>query len=190
MLTHLIQILAKRSVGKADGVSDADITIAFSHHMIHSEDAYMLSYNATLAGGLDSIVRIATPNTRKWSHFEWSIQSSAAFTAYLRRDYTGAHVGGNVLTPINRNDNSNNTSGLTICHTPNGATNGDIIWQDASGADGQPVSSRPGNSTSRGELILKQNTVYLFHLDGENDDICTFNFSWYEHENAGPRHEH
>jgi hypothetical protein len=107
------------------------------------------------------------------------VVADAGFDIKLYEDYTG--TGGTALTPINRNRNSDNATGLVITHTPTGGADGSVIWQDAPGAAGNPSQSAPGTSQGRGELILKQNTIYLFRVDGANDDIITYNFDWYEH---------
>ena len=164
-----------------DTITNAQLGVDYAHHEIHGGSGYMLSYNVTLAGGLDSFVIITTPDTAKWAHFLWSVVSDAVMTAYLYETYTGS--GGTGLTARNRNRNSTNTSGLTIAHTPTGAADGTIIWQDTAGTAGHPASSSGGSVATRGELILKQNKVYLFRLDGADDDIVTWNFDWYEHTN-------
>lgn len=161
-----------------DQSTHALLTLEYPHHEIHGGSGYMISYNVTLAGGLGSFVFITTPNTTKWAHFIWSISVSAAFDAYLYETYTGS--GGTGLTLRNRNRNSANTSGLTITHTPIGAADGTIIWQDSAGSSGF-LSSAPGTSNARAEVILKQNEKYLFRVDGANGDIVTYNFDWYEH---------
>ena len=175
----ILQQILTRMLARQDPLSGADITIDTVHAKIHNGDAFMWSYNVTLAGGLDSFVRIETPNTPDIFHIEWSIVATAGVTAIFREDYTGAHVSGNVLTPVNRNRNSTKTSMLTVCHTPNGGADGDILWQDFAGVAGVPVSAKPGNTSSRAEFPLRQGGVYLMSVAGTNDDIVTYNFDGY-----------
>ena len=160
-------------------------TIEYEHHEIHGGSSYTLSRPLTLPVANDDEIRIATPNTTKWAHMIFSAVSDAAVTVSLYESTALTHVGGNVLTPINRNRNSTNTSGLTICHTPGGAGDGNLLYSSTAGAGGNPAQSAPGAITGRFEFILKQNTAYLLRIAGASGDVVSINLEWYEHTDKG-----
>lgn len=170
---------------RVDSATHVLSVIDYEHHEIHSGDAYTLSIPVTIPAANDYEIRIAQPDTTKWAHILFSIVSDAAVTASLYETTTLTHVAGNVLTPINRNRNSTNTSGLTLCHTPAGAGDGSLIYSATAGVAGTPAQSAPGSVTGRFEFILKQNTAYLLRAAGVSGDVITINLEWYEHTNKG-----
>ena len=84
------------------------------------------------------------------------IDVALASTAELWIGTTKTHESGNVITPVNRDFNSNNTSGLTICHTPGGSQAGtaNLIQYIGASASGGRVAVG-GSIGSRGEFIFK-----------------------------------
>ena len=182
-------------IGKKDSLTHAEVridaathalnTIEYEHHEIHGGSSYTLSRPLTLPVANDDEIRIATPNTTKWAHMIFSAVSDAAVTVSLYETTTLTHVVGNVLTPINRNRNSTNTSGLTICHTPGGAGDGNLLYSSTAGAGGNPAQSAPGVIGGRFEFILKQNTAYLLRIAGASGDVVSINLEWYEHTDKG-----
>jgi len=152
--------------------------IDYPHHEIHGGNGYSLSYPITIPAANEVEIRIATPDTTKWAHMVWSFTNDSDFTVDVYETTTKTDVVGNRLTPINANRNSANTSGLTICHTPAGAGDGNLIWSYAGGANKQ-VTTEEG----RHEFILKQNTAYLINLSGAQNDVAHLVFDWYEHTN-------
>ena len=157
-------------------------TIEYEHHEIHAGSAYTLSRPVTLPVANDDELRIAQPNTTKWAHIIFSVVSDAAVTVSLYEGTALVYEAANILTPINRNRNSTNTSGLSICHTPSGVgADGSLIYSTTAGVAGNPASSAPGAVAARFEFILKQNTAYLLRIAGASGDVLTTNLEWYEH---------
>ena len=171
---------AEHDVSGVDAVTFARTTIDYPHHEIHGGDHYYMEGFTTLALNAHLYVKLVTPNTAKWSHFLWEIQSSGILTTYLYEGVSGGMAGGTGVTPLNNDRNSTNASGLTI-------TSGVAVATDL----GTTVSSakwgtrQTGSSQKRDdEIILKQNKTYLRDfLSGENSNVVSFKASWYEHTN-------
>ncbi len=161
-----------------DAASGALLVIDTVHEKIHNNIHYDLSYSAVIGGGLPAEVRFATPDTTRWSHLVWSFTSDDAYTITVSEVTTKTHEAGNVLLPLNSNRNSNNTSGMTWCHTPGGAGAGNTIFSFSGGAN-KTVTTAIG----RFERILKQNTAYLASIVGANTDVVHMTFDWYERVN-------
>jgi hypothetical protein len=88
-------------------------------------------------------------------------------------------VGGTSVTPINNNRNSTNTSSLTIVKDPTSITDGTRIAGFLAGANRQS-----GFNNREREVILKQNTTYLFRFTSlANNNAVSFCGEWYEHTN-------
>jgi hypothetical protein len=174
-------------VPTADLVTHAINVVDYPHHEIHSGSAYLVVYSA-LADDTDVIeVRIETPNTAKWAHMVITIDAALAATATLWHPTTKTHVGGNALTAMNRNHNSTNSSGLTICHTPAGSQAGAGNLVQYLGAATTSGRADTGGATgSRGEFILKQNDDYLINMTSRADsNAMTITLDWYEHTSKG-----
>ena len=121
-----------------------------------------------------------------------SITTSLTTQAWLYEATTLQHVVANAITPVNRDRNSSNTSGMTVCHTPLGnssSSSGDavevILATQAWGTPGKGTSPGFGGS-ARGsaEWILKQNTAYLLEvISAAASNIVSIELDWYEHVN-------
>jgi hypothetical protein len=88
-------------------------------------------------------------------------------------------VGWTAVVPLNSNRNSINTSNLTILKDPISITTWTkIVWFLA-------WANRSSWAVSReNELILKQNTIYLFRFTSlANSNAISFCGEWYEHTN-------
>lgn len=158
-------------------------TIAYEHHEIHDGSAYFAVYSA-LANDTNAIeVRIETPDTTKWAHMVIEIDAALAATAQMWFPTTKTDVVGNRITPMNRNHNSTNTSGLTICHTPGGSQAGTANLTQYMGA--ASVSGRVaegGGASSRHEFVLDQANDYLITVTSRADgNALSIILDWYEH---------
>ena len=177
----------KDVVPTADASTNAINTITYTHHEIHAGSAYYAIYSALKdTAGLISI-RIATPNTTKWAHMVFDIEASLAATAQMWFPTTKTHEAGNAIVPMNRNHNSTNTSGLTICHTPGGTQTGTAQLTKYFGATatGGRVAGG-GGASSRHEFILKQNSSYYILLTSRADgNAMSITIDWYEHTAKG-----
>jgi len=168
-----------------DGVSTAVRTITYPHHEIHDGNSYFAVYSA-LANDTGVIeVRIQTANTTKWAHMTIDIDAALAATAQLWYPTTKTDEVGNRITPMNRDHNSSNTSGLTICHTPAGSQAGTAnLTQYIGSATSKGKSTVGGDTGSRHEFILDQNNDYLIRLTSRADlNALSIILDWYEHTN-------
>ena len=161
-----------------DASTLAQLYIEYAHHEVHEGDHFELGgyVDVGLNGTLEIIV--TTPNTTKWAHMLWVVDVTQSTILDIYRSPTTI-AGGTTLTPQNNNDNSSNTSGLTILQDP-----------ASIGGDGTllPISHKIGANRTSGssvrdrELILKQNTAYLFRAtSGAASNTINFTMSWYEH---------
>jgi len=166
-----------------DGVANAIQTIDYEHHETHDGNAYFAVRSGTVDTGGTVEVRIQTPDTTKWAHMVIAIDAAIAATAEMFKPTTKTDVVGNRITPMNRNHNSANTSGLTICHTPAGAESGTAVLTQYLGAaaTGGRVAVG-GGAGSRGEFILDQNSSYLIRVTSRADgNSLSIILDWYEH---------
>ena len=155
-------------------------SVEYEHHEIHSGSHYNLC-DYVLGQGLNDTIEfvVTTPNTTKWGHLTFSVFSSTGAIIDTFEGTTGV-VGGTTLTPRNNNRNSVNTSAMTVIQDPAS------IVDDGNDAGGYLAgANRSAGFVSRdNEVILKQNTTYLFRITSlaasNNISWC---FEWYEHTN-------
>ena len=166
-----------------DKATNQLMTVDYEHHEIHGGSAYFVVYSALKSDTGLIEVRIQTPNTKTWAHMVIAIDAALAATAQLWKGTTKTDVSGNRITPMNRNHNSSNTSGLTICHTPAGAEGGTAALTQYMGAASTNGRVNTGGGTgNRGEFILQQNQSYLIRVTSRADNnALSIILDWYEH---------
>jgi hypothetical protein len=166
-----------------DGITNAVRTIDYGHHESHGGSAYWAYRTATLGNAEVSGIGLTTPNTTKWSHLLLRVDLSAAATFDVLEDVT-SFSGGAAFTPLNFNRNSSNVSGNTIIVGHTGSdlitpTGGTSIWNENLGTRGQQTSR-----SNASELILKQNSKYLFRITNSTaSNNTSILLTWYEHTN-------
>lgn len=120
---------------------------------------------------------LTTPNTAKWTHMNLDFASTLGAKLEIYEGSTNV-VGGTTVTPVNNNRNSNNTSVLTIVKDPVSITAGTRIAGYLAGAN-----RTSGVQERDRELVLKQNTTYLFRFTSlANSNAISFCWEWYEYE--------
>ena len=168
-----------------DSATWAQTGIDYAHHEIHDGSAYFVTYSALKADTEFIELRVQAPDNAKWAHMVIGIKGALAGTTELWRATTKTHVGANAIVPLNRNFNSNNTSGLTICHTPAGTQTGAarlLEYYGASATGGRVAVG--GNTGGRDEFILKQAEAILIKNTSRADgNALMIDLSWYEHTN-------
>lgn len=166
------------SQGAIDPVTWAACSIDYNHKEIHNGDHYFLADVLTgVASGANTDFRLVTPNTTKWAHMLFTITASAGATITI---YEAATLsGGTAATARNNNRNSSNTSGLTITSGPTVTATGTKLGAFVAGG------IREAGMISRDfEIILKQNTTYLFRITSlGNSNTISYAAEWYEHTN-------
>lgn len=150
------------------------------HKEIHEGSTFQVHDSNTIGSGSSQDYLITTPNTAKWAHMTLIADGTAVTSFFL---YEGADRTGTALqTAVNQNRNSA-TAATTTIHkgTSAGTTDGTLIYTYASGTSAG--NSRTGANTNHDEeIILKQNTKYIFRItSATNGNLCNAEFSWYEH---------
>jgi len=160
-------------------------TIEYEHHEIHSGSHYFIGRASSLALSAVIDVQVQTANTTKWPHLTFQLQC-AAETAWWIYENVSFTLTGSTLTPYNNNRNSANTSGtifyqianasVALANADTNITGSTLLIQGVIG-DG-----REGGQDERSkELILKQNTKYLFRAESLSAGQVGYNIEWYEH---------
>ena len=168
-----------------DSATGAIETVDYSHHEVHSGGHYFIEgwIEHDITDTLEWVV--TTPDTTKWAHMDFRISGTDITTIDI---YEGSSnvVNGTPITALNSNRNSANTSVLTILRDPSSITDGVLIGGFKFGSSGGGNKASVGGSATRDdEMILKQNTTYLWRItSGADDNYISFRGNWYEHTNV------
>jgi hypothetical protein len=172
-----------------DAATLAQTTVDYEHHEIHGGSHYFIAGYTTLDSAATDFIDfgVVTPDTTKWAHmvFEISSVGQVEFTIYEKASLFSASDG-TAVTAYNNDRNSANTTGLTIVSNPSSftAAASDAIFQQLLGKDGNVAQVQGGNSERNKEIILKQNTDYVFRIDsGTAGNVINYVAEWYEHTN-------
>ena len=166
-----------------DPKTNALKNVNYEHSEIHAGEHYFVSGHEIEASAATIKFVVTTPNTTKWLHMTFSIDATEKVTLDVYEGTSGV-TGGAAVTPANNNRNSANTSGATIVKDPASITvEGTLLDSYASGSTGP--FGQIGNVSRDKELVLKQNTSYLFKItSGAAGNDISYNGSWYEHTNS------
>jgi hypothetical protein len=171
---------------KVDSSTGALEVIDYSHHEIHGGSHYYIGGHTDLDNGSTIEWTVTTPDSTKWAHMTFSISGSDVVTVDVYEN-TADIVGGTAVTPINNNRNSSKTSILTVKVNPTSVTAGDLIDGFKFGSSGGGNAASIGGGESReNELVLKQNTSYLWRVvSGADGNFISYHAGWYEHTSIG-----
>lgn len=169
---------------RVDDTTRALMIMDYDHHELHEGSHFTWSdVQLDIDTGENWDLVVTTPNTTKWAHvlFNFDVENQTQFTIFEGATSTG----GTAVTEINSNRNSATVSTTTLINEPTVTGYGTEIFQMVAGGGSTPAAASPGNGRRGSEFILKQNTVYLFQLQGlaDNND-CSMTVEWYEHTNA------
>jgi hypothetical protein len=166
---------------KIDQTTSGKSQLEYEHFKVHTGDSWVVTYNASTNDAATLDRYIITPNTTRWPHVFWDVVGQGLTTISL---YEGASGTYNAVTAYNRNRNSALVN-TTVIGNPSGAvTAGTLIWTWQSGTTGPGPARSTGATRETGELVLKQNTQYLFRCtSGVNNNIISVDLTWYEHTN-------
>lgn len=177
------------SIFPLDKATLAMTTIEYDHHEIHSGSHYFMAGTVTLDSATSDFTDfcVITPDTTKWAHMTFALDAVGQFSFAVYEDAV-FDTDGAAATAFNNNRNSANTSGLEIT---TGASNVSIVSSDGVTAIFGPVTyGKDGNVTQvtggvlgRGrEIVLKQNTKYIFRIDSATAaNAINYYAEWYEH---------
>ena len=92
---------------RADASTHALESIEYAHHVLHDGNHYFLEGHTSLGIAGTLYVKLVTPNTARWGHLFWQMNSSGILTTTLDEDATGGMAGGlrEVIHANNRNVN-------------------------------------------------------------------------------------
>lgn len=169
-------------MSRADSSTLADIVIDYEHHEIHSNSHFFNEDNAELDNLITLNIGMRTADTRKWVNLVWEILSQGIITFQV---FEAANItwDGTDLTAYNNNRNSLDTSNLVeFQRNPTVVSPGTLLSEAIIGDSTNPNQGIPGGGQRNREIILRQNTSYLFRIiSGVNGNILTYLAEWYEH---------
>ena len=165
-----------------DLVTGSGQVISQEHHEIHEGDHFFICGFETEASDGTIKFTVQTPDTIKWAHMLFEVEGTSQTEIRIYEDAVA--TGGTPAVAINNNRNSLNTSDLTIIKDPTVSDAGDLLFAQSKGLVGVVPSATPkeGLDKREKEIILKQNTKYLFEITSKDDDnIISYCGEWYEH---------
>lgn len=154
-----------------------------AHEEAHEGHAYLIVYSALKEDTEFFEVRLECAVNPRRPHLTIHVESALASTIEFWKDTTKTHVGGNALTPLNREFESTETTLVTACHTPGGSQAGAATILEYLGSASAGGRADVGGATgSRAEFILARGGAYLFKFTSRaNANALTIIFDWYEH---------
>ena len=179
-IAGLISNTEARTV-RVDASTHSLQTVDYAHHEIHGGSHYFFRSFATLGNGGDVDFGVTIPNSEKWAHMLWEFETTGEtlFEVYEGSTYTG---GSDPSGTFNSNRNSVNTSGLVIVVDPTVTAEGTLLEAQMVGVATTPSKAIGGGSGRDDEVILLQDTKYIFRFEsGSADNHISFRASWYEH---------
>ena len=161
-------------MGKTETVID------YAHHEIHEGKHFKAGFQDIAMATNDVIELLLVTNSSKdVAHFVMTAQATGAVVVQLFRSPTSS-ANGTLVSILNRNENSENTSEMLVYHTPTTSADGTKISEKWVGNEGFKETiggSQRGNS----EIILKKDTKYLIRLTAVSDGIKgAIGADWYE----------
>jgi hypothetical protein len=149
--------------------------------MYYAHNAYELAINSVID------LRMTTPANHVVAHIVFEFSSEAECEYFLHEDAI-ISVAGTAWQAPNANRNSTNAAQVLVDAQYNTslslanddtdiATNGIELLHGISGSK----TLAGGNAGSRGELLLKKNTIYNFRMIAKAAGWISSQFAWYEH---------
>lgn len=171
-----------------DSATHALNIIQYEHHEIHSGSHYFVAGVQDLAINEVLDLTLLTPNSTKWVHWTWKIDTQSETAWYVYENAVQTTALANLMTPYNNNRNSRNTSGVTLRYELQAnlaAADGDTDVTTAtlleSGISGALRDA--GDDVRENEIILKQNTLYCLRAVATAAGYIDFKMQFYEHTN-------
>jgi hypothetical protein len=162
---------------RLDGSTEAMEIIDYEHHEIHSGSSFVLTNVSDVASGATFDLLMVTPDTTSWAHMfiQATTERETLFEIF---EGVTTSSDGTVCTPTNRNRNSTSTANLLCYHTPSITSTASLILNAKSGS-----GKTGGEARSEQEIVLKQNTKYLFRVtnDSASAGWVSQQLNWYEH---------
>jgi hypothetical protein len=153
-------------------------TIEYEHHEIHSGSHFFICGTQALSNSEVVNFTFITPNTTKWTHMTFVIEGTGAISLEIFEGAT-VNVAGTAVTARNSDRNSETTTVNTIRTGDTYTGTGTSIYSKQTGA-----LKSIGIISRNNEIILKQNTTYIFRITNETAvaNQLTYCADWYEHQ--------
>jgi len=176
-----IQKTVSVSVAQVEKTTDSLQVISYSHAELHSGNHYHANKFETLAKNATRDILIVTPDTPRWAHMILEASTTASpITATLYEGVTTSNDG--VIDGArNRNRNFPDNNTTIVYDNPVVTDLGDLLHAVYIGSGrGDGDGARDAE-----EILLKQNTKYLFRIVEQNvtATVVSWVFDWYEHTN-------
>ena len=177
-----------------DGMSDALVTLAYSHHETHAGSSFHAQvYNGTLAASGNIRLSFKTPAGAKRAHMIFSFASAGGSHLIIAEGATWTTNTGTRVAPVNQLREAAPGASMLLedkTDTPNWTANGVLSGVTVVGA-GTTLRSiyifgtnKVGGGADHGnEIILKPDETYTISLT--NDEATAkgviLHIDWYEH---------
>lgn len=163
--------------GVIDTIANGLNVILTEHHEIHEGESYYHTSFVNLGALASRQFILTTPDTVARIHFVYEIEFEKESIITITEGVS-TDTDGTVITELNRDRNSVNTTTAILTHTPTNPTGGIVIENGRKG-DGQKLG---GLQRDEQERILKQNTKYLIDITNTvaQTSLTNWIFNWYE----------
>ena len=158
------------------------IGINYEHHEIHNGSHFFYQNFAELDDGISIDFGILPPANNKETHFVFEIQAQATFT-FQYYEASTITWDGTPITALNNDRNSSAVSNWAQFElNPTIVAVGNLLGAALLGNATSPINRIPGGGERDREMILKQNTAYLFRItSGADGNNVSWLAEWYEH---------
>lgn len=169
-------------MSRRDNSTLADLGIDYPHHEIH--DGWHFFYESYSAlEDTDAVdIAVQTADSKKWLHFVWQVLSKGEITFQVYEGSTITWDGTNLVARNNNRNSANVSSLVEFQEGPTVTAVGTLLAEAVVGSASNPNQGIPGGGERNNEVILAQDTVYLFRItSGVNGNIASYLAEWYEH---------
>lgn len=174
----------KVSVDQTEPTTNSLKTIQYAHAELHGGTHYFSRGYVTLAGNAVQNLLVVTPNTEKWAHMV--VQATGEDGTVIFETFEGAVTSNNGTRDNERNRNRNSPDNNTtlVYLNPTITSDGSSLGSSKFGSG----KTSGGGGRDSEEVILKQNTKYVFRITNATVSSNTVNWvlDWYEHTNILP----
>ena len=179
-----IQITGKygKNIAEVDEFGKGLSILQTEHTHIHAGRHFFISGYDTKNTGETIIFVTTVPDSTKRIHMTFSVSSTNILTVEAYEGASGI-TGGTSAIPVNNNRNSSNTSVLTVVKDPTSISDYGTLIDSFKFGDSSKFSLTGGEALRENELILKNNTTYVWKFtSGGDNNLITYRGSWYEVE--------
>jgi len=158
------------------------VDVAFGYFKVHEGSAFY-AQRADAGMEADDTIELVviTPNTTKWIHALFGVSATGSSTMQVFKDVITSNDG-TLITPFNRNENSDREPTALIKHSPTITNDGTLRQTKFCGVTGK-FSTDSEELRNQSEIILKRNAKYLLRLTAETSIKGKLFVNWYEHVN-------